>query len=124
MPKSCFSAGCRWQRVLAPSPPAFLWLVDITVEEHPVPVSSYQLEGLDLAEHPEMTGCHQPIEKITGEVYELEDEIAMMVRAVREGAPPAATGTDGRWSVALCLAAQESVETGQVVPLAGFTAAR
>jgi myo-inositol 2-dehydrogenase/D-chiro-inositol 1-dehydrogenase len=65
-----------------------------------------------------------PIEKITGEVYELEDEIAMMVRAVRNGTPPAATGADGRWSVALCLAAQESVETGRVVALAGFTAAR
>ena len=55
---------------------------------------------------------------------ELEDEIAMMVRAVREGVPPAATGADGRSSVALCLAAQESVETGRVVPLAGFTATR
>ena len=36
----------------------------------------------------------------------------MMVRAVRDGAPLAATGEDGRWSVALCLAAAESVEKG------------
>ena len=47
-----------------------------------------------------------PIEKITGEVYELEDEMAMMVRAIREGESIAATGVDGKWSVALCLAAR------------------
>lgn len=58
-----------------------------------------------------------PITKITGEVYELEDEMAMMVRAVRTRAPVAATGEDGRWSVALCLAAQQSVDTGQLVLL-------
>jgi myo-inositol 2-dehydrogenase/D-chiro-inositol 1-dehydrogenase len=58
-----------------------------------------------------------PVTKITGEVYELEDEMAMMVRAVRDGASVAATGADGRWSVALCLAAQQSVDTGQVVSL-------
>ncbi len=61
-----------------------------------------------------------PINKITGEVYELEDEMAMLVRAVREGARVAATGTDGKWSVALCLAAQRSVDTGQVVSLPEF----
>jgi myo-inositol 2-dehydrogenase/D-chiro-inositol 1-dehydrogenase len=61
-----------------------------------------------------------PITKITGEVYELEDEMAMMVGAVRDGAPIAATGEDGKWSVALCLAAQRSVDTGQVVSLADF----
>ncbi len=58
-----------------------------------------------------------PLARPSGEVYELEDEMAMMVRAVREGAPVAATGADGRRSVALCLAAQRSVDTGQVVAL-------
>jgi myo-inositol 2-dehydrogenase/D-chiro-inositol 1-dehydrogenase len=58
-----------------------------------------------------------PVTKITGEVYELEDEMAMMVAAVRDGAPVAATGEDGRASVALCLAAQRSVDSGAVVPL-------
>ncbi len=58
-----------------------------------------------------------PISKITGELFELEDEIAMMVRAVREGTPPAATGEDGRWSVALCLAAQRSVDQERVVAI-------
>lgn len=56
--------------------------------------------------------------KAGGEVFELEDEMAMMVRVVREGATPAATARDGRWSVGLCLAAQESVDRGKIVPLA------
>lgn len=51
----------------------------------------------------------------SGEVYELDDEIAMVVRAVRGEGSPAATGTDGRWSVAMCLKAQESVDSGRVV---------
>ena len=58
-----------------------------------------------------------PLEKPTGEVFELEDEIAMVVNCVRHGGPPAASGHDGRWSVALCLAAQRSVETGRPVSL-------
>ncbi len=55
--------------------------------------------------------------KPTGEVYELHDQVAMMVRAVRLGGELSCTGEDGRQSVALCLAAQESVETGRVVDL-------
>ncbi len=58
-----------------------------------------------------------PIEKITGEVYELEDQIDMMVRAVRDNQPLKATGVDGLWSVAICLAAQKSVETGMPVKI-------
>jgi myo-inositol 2-dehydrogenase/D-chiro-inositol 1-dehydrogenase len=58
-----------------------------------------------------------PLTKITGEVFELADEIALMTAAVRDGAPLAATGADGQWSVALCLAAQRSVETGMVQPV-------
>lgn len=61
-----------------------------------------------------------PITKCTGEVYELEDEMAMMVRALRDGGPIAATGADGKWSVALCLAAQRSVDSGQIVSVADF----
>jgi myo-inositol 2-dehydrogenase/D-chiro-inositol 1-dehydrogenase len=56
-----------------------------------------------------------PLARPTGEVYELEDEIAMMVAAVRDGRPVAATGTDGKGAVALCLAAQQSVDTGEVI---------
>jgi myo-inositol 2-dehydrogenase/D-chiro-inositol 1-dehydrogenase len=58
-----------------------------------------------------------PIARTPGEFYELEDEVAMMVRAVRDGTPVAAAGEAGRWSVALCLAAQRSVESGAVVLL-------
>ncbi len=50
------------------------------------------------------------LDKITGEVFELQDQMAMMVAAVRDGGSLAATGEDGRCSVALCLAAQESVD--------------
>jgi myo-inositol 2-dehydrogenase/D-chiro-inositol 1-dehydrogenase len=61
-----------------------------------------------------------PITKITGEVYELEEEIATMVSAVRGNKSLAATGFDGRWSVALCLAAQHSVQTGRLAALDSF----
>jgi myo-inositol 2-dehydrogenase/D-chiro-inositol 1-dehydrogenase len=55
--------------------------------------------------------------KTTGEVYELEDEIANLVEVVRGGPMRCATGDDGRWSVAMCLKAQESVDTGKPVAL-------
>jgi myo-inositol 2-dehydrogenase / D-chiro-inositol 1-dehydrogenase len=58
-----------------------------------------------------------PVPSAAGEVFELREEIAMMIRAVREGEPPAASGCDGRWSVAMCLAAEESVRTGRSVEL-------
>jgi len=53
--------------------------------------------------------------KTTGEVYELEEELANLTEAARGGELRCATGEDGRWSVALCLKAQESVDTGKVV---------
>jgi myo-inositol 2-dehydrogenase/D-chiro-inositol 1-dehydrogenase len=56
-----------------------------------------------------------PLTKITGEVFELEDELAMVTAAVRDGTPLTCTGVDGRWSVAMCEAAQRSVDTGAVV---------
>jgi myo-inositol 2-dehydrogenase/D-chiro-inositol 1-dehydrogenase len=58
-----------------------------------------------------------PIEKITGEVFELEDEIALLAAAIREGKPLCATGEDGRWSVAMCLAAERSMELGRAVEM-------
>jgi len=57
------------------------------------------------------------IDKITGEVYELEDQLAMIVRAVRNGEKVACSAEDGRRSVAMCLAAQQSVDSGAVVSL-------
>ncbi len=56
----------------------------------------------------------------TGEVFELQDQVAMFTAAIREGKPLSASGVDGRWSVLMCLAAQKSVETGEVVKLSGF----
>jgi myo-inositol 2-dehydrogenase/D-chiro-inositol 1-dehydrogenase len=52
------------------------------------------------------------IPKAAGEVYELADEIADLAEAVQAGRPPRVTGEDGQWSVAMCLKAQESVDTG------------
>jgi myo-inositol 2-dehydrogenase/D-chiro-inositol 1-dehydrogenase len=49
------------------------------------------------------------LNKASGEVYELVDEIGMMVRAVRGQGPLSCTGSDGRWSVAMCLAAGRSI---------------
>jgi myo-inositol 2-dehydrogenase/D-chiro-inositol 1-dehydrogenase len=60
-----------------------------------------------------------PIAKPSGEVYELVDEVAAMARAVRDGTPVPCTGEDGRWSVAMCLKAEESLRTGRPVSLAG-----
>jgi len=58
------------------------------------------------------------IERPTGEVYELVDEIAAFARGIQgEGSIPC-TGEDGRWSVAMCLKAQESVDKGDKVSLA------
>jgi myo-inositol 2-dehydrogenase/D-chiro-inositol 1-dehydrogenase len=59
-----------------------------------------------------------PITRSAGELFELEDQIAMMVRAVRGDTEVVCTGEDGKWSVAMCLAAQESVETGEPVSIA------
>jgi myo-inositol 2-dehydrogenase/D-chiro-inositol 1-dehydrogenase len=56
-----------------------------------------------------------PIEKPSGEVYELVDEIGAFVRAAREGTPLPCSGADGRWSVAMCLGAQRSLELGRPI---------
>ena len=58
-----------------------------------------------------------PIEKITGELFELEDEIEMIVHGIRDGQPLTCNGDDGRWSVAMCLAAQSSVDAGSPVEI-------
>jgi hypothetical protein len=44
--------------------PAFLWIVDITDEHHPVPFASFQVEGIDGTPQPDFTGCHQPCEEV------------------------------------------------------------
>lgn len=51
-----------------PGPPSFLWLVDVGHEKHPMPLSSFQVDGVDGSPQPEFTGCHQPVETITDTV--------------------------------------------------------
>lgn len=58
-----------------------------------------------------------PLGTAAGELYELEQEIEMVASAVRHGTPVAASGIDGAWSVAMCLAAEESVRSGLPVAI-------
>lgn len=53
---------------LWPAAPAFAWIYDITNEQCPVPISTFQVEGLDPdgAPQPPMMGCHQPSERFSG----------------------------------------------------------
>jgi len=57
-----------------------------------------------------------PIERSSGELFELEEQIAMFTKAVRGQGTLACPAEEGRWSVAMCQAAQKSVELGQPVP--------
>lgn len=65
------------------------------------------------------TIAEERIEKPSGEVYELVEQIARVATAVRDGTPVPCTGEDGRWSVALCLTAEESLRAGRPVPVGG-----
>ena len=53
---------------LRPSPPAIMWIFDITDETRPIPISTFQVDGLDPDGAPQkpMTGCHQPSEVVAG----------------------------------------------------------
>jgi len=61
-----------------------------------------------------------PFDKPTGELLELADEVAAFADAIRTGQAPPCTGADGRWSVLLCLAAEESVRRGREISLTEF----
>ncbi|MCH5375205.1 MAG: gfo/Idh/MocA family oxidoreductase, partial [Planctomycetes bacterium] len=56
-----------------------------------------------------------PFEASTGEVVELAQQIDGFVGAIRDATPPAVSGSDGRWAVLLCQAAQAAVHSGTVV---------
>jgi hypothetical protein len=43
---------------------AFMWMVDVTDEARPMPVASFQVDGVNGKRNAQMTGCHQPIEDI------------------------------------------------------------
>jgi len=53
---------------LYPSAPAFTWIYDISNERLPIPISTFQVAGVDPdgAPQPAMTGCHQPSERFSG----------------------------------------------------------
>jgi hypothetical protein len=53
---------------LYPSAPAFTWIYDISNEQLPVPISTFQVAGVDRDGSPQqaMTGCHQPSERFSG----------------------------------------------------------
>jgi hypothetical protein len=55
---------------LRPAAPSFSWIYDITVEQLPVPIATFQVPGLDTDGSPQqpMTGCHQPSERLHGTV--------------------------------------------------------
>ncbi len=59
-----------------------------------------------------------PLEKQSGEVFELRAEIARCVEMVRDGRAPAATARDGLWSAGLCLVAEESIRQKKPLPVA------
>lgn len=66
---------------LAPSPNAFLWLVDITDERHPVPISAFRCENDKPFDPACWFGCHQPQETIDSPIV-LSTWFAGGVRAV------------------------------------------
>jgi hypothetical protein len=45
---------------------AFLWMVDITDEQHPMPFASFQVPEAEGPSQPDKTGCHQPVEQVRG----------------------------------------------------------
>jgi myo-inositol 2-dehydrogenase/D-chiro-inositol 1-dehydrogenase len=61
-----------------------------------------------------------PLAKKSGEVYELVDEVGSFVRSIRDKSRPSCSGEDGRWSAAMCLEAQRSLETGKPMTFAAF----
>ena len=57
------------------------------------------------------------MEKHSGEVFELREEIAQCIRMVRGEGKPAASGRDGLWSAGLCLVAEESIRQKRPLPV-------
>ena len=57
-----------------------------------------------------------PLDRPSGELYELEEEIRRMVASVRSGVP-FVSGDEARKAVLVCLAAEASARLGHEVPL-------
>ncbi|MBA2450670.1 MAG: hypothetical protein H0V51_21875 [Chloroflexi bacterium] len=56
-----------------------------------------------------------PLNGTPTETGDLAEEIARMVRCVRDGKPPPTDAVDGRWAVRLALAAEASAQSGHKV---------
>jgi hypothetical protein len=56
----------RLSEDMAPELSSPLWFLDATDETRPIPVSSFQVEGVNGKRNPNNTGCHQPVEVIRG----------------------------------------------------------
>jgi myo-inositol 2-dehydrogenase / D-chiro-inositol 1-dehydrogenase len=57
------------------------------------------------------------LERKSGEVFELREEIAQCIHMVRHGTQPIATGCDGLWSTGLCLIAEQSIRQQKPLPI-------
>jgi myo-inositol 2-dehydrogenase/D-chiro-inositol 1-dehydrogenase len=84
------------------------WHAELDRSEHP----SYFLEISDQGGLKRLEVAATP-----GELFELQEEIAALARAVRDGAPLPIKPEEGRRAVMLCLEAQRSLETGRVIGL-------
>lgn len=73
---------------------------------------TFFLKAFDGTQLKEMT-----IARPAGELFELEDQMAAMVGAIRDRTPVPCTGEDGKWAVAMCLATQRSIATGTPVAM-------
>jgi myo-inositol 2-dehydrogenase/D-chiro-inositol 1-dehydrogenase len=60
-----------------------------------------------------------PIDRPSGEVYELVDQVAAVVASVRNGTPVPCSGSDGLWAVSMCLEAAASIRSGGAVLFRG-----
>jgi myo-inositol 2-dehydrogenase/D-chiro-inositol 1-dehydrogenase len=84
------------------------WHAELDRSEHP----SYSLEVSDQGGLKRLEVAAPP-----GEMFELREEIAALARAVRDGVPLPVRPEEARRAVMLCLEAQRSLETGQVIRL-------
>lgn len=60
------------------------------------------------------------LQRQSGEVFELREEIAQCIDMVRLGTKPIATGIDGLWSAGLCLLAEESIRQQKPLPISNI----
>ncbi|MSR32870.1 MAG: Gfo/Idh/MocA family oxidoreductase [Gemmataceae bacterium] len=80
------------------------------MDRDPKPTASLKVfNGIEVRE--------APLNKPTGELFELEEEIAAVVKAVRGQGNIPASAFDGLRAVELCEAAQDSIRQGKVVKL-------